>query len=146
VFAGRIGSALDPGVSLYQWNPATQQLDFIDGNDNTLNNTQSTNGMTPLYTDAMLFASMTAGDYYMAVSGGGNTPERALNALPGQNGIFDPNFSHSGTNGATVGNYILNLTVQADNESPQVVAVTPGDGTAINAPPTQLTVQFSESM
>jgi hypothetical protein len=146
VFAGRVGARLDPGVSLYQWNPATQQLDFIDGNDNTLNNTPSSNGMVPLYNDAALSAGLTAGDYYVAVSGGGNTPERALNALPGQNGIFDPNRSHSGMNGFTTGDYVLNLTVQSDNEPPRIVAVTPADGTTLDAPPTQLTVQFSESM
>ena len=154
VFAGRIGSALDSGVSLYEWNTTTQSLDFIDGNDNTLNATHSTNGMSPLYTDSALTVGLTAGDYYVAVSGGGspavpgadNVPERALGTLPGVNGIFDPNFTDSGTNGATVGDYVLNLTVQADNDPPQVVSATPGNGTTLTAPPTQLTVQFSESM
>jgi methionine-rich copper-binding protein CopC len=146
VFASRIGSRLDPGVSLYRWDPSDQQLHFIDGNDNTRNDSPSTNGMLPLYTDAVLFSGLTAGDYYVAVSGGGNTPELAFGTLPGSNGIFDPNVSHSGTNGATVGNYVLNLAVRADNDPPQVVAVTPQEGTTLGAPPTQITIQFSESI
>jgi hypothetical protein len=146
VFAGRIGSTLDPGVSLYRLDPATRQLDFIDGNDNTLNSTLASNGTAPLYNDALLYAALTAGDYYVAVSAGGNTPVLAVGALPGQDGIFDPNVSHSGSNGDTVGNYVLNLLVQPDDEPPQVVAVTPPDGASLDAPPTQLTVQFSESM
>src|SRR5207247_3120048 len=87
-----------------------------------------------------------AGDHYVAVSGGGNTPERAFGTQPGSDGIFDPNSSHSGTNGATVGNYVLNLAVWADDEPPRILAVTPQEGTTLDVPPTQLTVQFSESV
>src|SRR5262249_55814608 len=32
VFAGRIGSRLDPGVSLFRWDSSEHQLVFIDGN------------------------------------------------------------------------------------------------------------------
>ena len=44
------------------------------------------------------------------------------------------------------GTTVSNLTVQPDNASPQVVAVTPGDGTTLAGSPEQLTVQFSKSM
>lgn len=146
VFAGRIGSRLDPGVSLFRLNPATGQLDFIEGNDNTLNDAASTNGMVPLYTDAVLYAGLTAGDYYLAVSGAGNTPQEVFNFLPGVDGIFDPNSSHSGLNGGTIGQYVLNVSLRADNAPPRVVAVTPARGTTLSAPPTRLTVRFSEAV
>ena len=106
MFAGRIGSALDAGVSLYQWNPATQQLDFIDGNDNTLNNT-TINGMVPLYNDSLLFAGLTAGMNLWPCRAAATLRNACSTPCQARTGIFDPNFSHSGTNGATVGNYGL---------------------------------------
>src|SRR5205814_899115 len=74
VFAGRIGSPLDPGVSLFRLNPGTGLLEFVDGNNNTRNPEQTANGFVPLYTDAALFTGLTAGEYYVAVSSGQNTP------------------------------------------------------------------------
>ncbi len=146
VFAGRIGSRLDPGVSLYRLDPADGQLRFIDGNDNTLNPTVSTNEMVPLYTDAALRLGLTAGTYYLAVSSSGNTPDPAAGTWPGQNGVFDPNASHSGANGTTVGPYVLNVSLRADNAPPRVVAITQAPGTTLTTSPTRLTVRFSESV
>ena len=36
VFAGRIGSPLDPGVSLYYLDPSDNTLHFVAGNNNTV--------------------------------------------------------------------------------------------------------------
>jgi hypothetical protein len=144
VFAGRIGSGLDSGVSLFRAGSNDGPLSFIDGNDNSLNGTVSTNDLLPLYSDATLTAGLTAGDYYVAVSSGGNTPERALNDLPGAEGIFDPSRPHSGTAGATVGPYVLNLLLRADDTAPSVASTTPDEGTTLDAAPTELSVQFSE--
>ena len=75
VFAGRIGSPLDPGVSLFRLDPDDGSLQFVAGNNNTYNPVATTDGYsTPLYTDSVLYASLTAGDYYLAVAGGSNTP------------------------------------------------------------------------
>ena len=54
VFAGRIGSPLDPGISLYELDPSDGALVFIAGNNNTLNPTPGTDGSIPLFTDSAL--------------------------------------------------------------------------------------------
>jgi len=63
VFAGRIGSPLDPGISLYELDPSSGSLFFLAGNNNTLDPTQGTDGSIPLFTDSALTAGLTAGDY-----------------------------------------------------------------------------------
>jgi methionine-rich copper-binding protein CopC len=143
VFAGRIGSPLDSGVSLFKLDPISQQLQFVAGNNNTFNNTQATDGSSPLSSDSLLYANVTEGDYYVAVSSGGNTPSPIENQLPGF-GIFDPNVSHSGQTGWTTGPYVLNLLVSPFPTPPHVLAASPADGTVLDAPPTQLTVRFDE--
>src|SRR5581483_4093373 len=55
---------------------------------------------------------------------------------------FDPEVSHSGTAGRTTGDYALGLRVWSDDAAPQVVAVTPGPGASLGAPPATLSVQF----
>ncbi len=137
VFAGRIGSPLDPAVSLFRLDPTDNLLHFVAANDDTLNNTVGHDG-TPflLALDSYLFAGLTAGDYYVAVSSSGN--------------VFDPNSTHSGSGGFTTGDYVLNLLVEPDNVPPQVVSVTlPGgtaltDGAVLTTPPTGFNVHFSE--
>ena len=74
VFAGRIGSPLDPGVSLYRLGPDGHTLQFVEGDNNTDNPAQTTDLNEPLYTDSALQAGLTAGDYYLAVSTGWDTP------------------------------------------------------------------------
>ncbi len=55
VFAGRIGSPLDPGVSLFRLEP-DGSLQFLAGNNNTDNPVATTVGnTTPLYTDSALY-------------------------------------------------------------------------------------------
>ena len=147
VFARRIGSSLDSGVSLYRVDPSTGQLQLIVGDDNTGNTSDSTNGLTlPLLGDSLVYAGLTAGDYYIAVSSHRNTPDASLGLLPGQRGIFDPNVSYSGTAGVSTGPYVLNVLAQADTTAPTVVSVTPGPSSVLAAAPTQITVQFSEDV
>ena len=156
-FAGRIGSPLDPALSLFRMDPASHQLVLVTSNDNTLNASQAVDGSQPLAPDAALFAGLTAGDYYVAVSGTGNMPDPnpANGMLPGTNGIFDPNVSHSGFNGFTTGAYVLNLDIQAAPAAPKVTGVTvrvdtnvndltgmPAAHAHLNAPPTVFDVQF----
>src|SRR6185312_15776071 len=108
------------------------------GNDYTLNPNKA------LSPDPVLFAGLTAGDYYLAVSGTGNVPDPALGELPGANGVFDPNVSHSGTGGYTTGDYVLNLEVDADNTPPQVVSTSLTANAVLTSPPTTLVVQFNK--
>ena len=113
VFAGRIGSPLDPGVSLFELDPSDGSLQFIAGNNNTYDPVETTDGLsTPLYTDSVLYASLTAGDYYLAVAGGSNTPSPFEGLPPGSPGLFNPNVSHSGQDGWSTGPYVLNVLVQ----------------------------------
>jgi methionine-rich copper-binding protein CopC len=144
VFAGRIGSLLDPGVSLYVLAPDGHTLDFVAGNNNTYDPIQATDGSYPLYTDSALTAGLTAGDYYIAVSTGSNTPSPAENQPLYTPGLFDPTVSHSGSIGFGTGPYVLNLLVQPVLNPPREIASTPAPGAVLTQPPTQLTVQFSE--
>src|SRR5262249_27612351 len=133
VFAGRIGSPLDSMVNLFQRvSPDNQplQLHLVAANDDTQNAEVATNYMLPLFTDSVVYAGLTQGDYYLAVTSSGNT--------------FDPITSQSGQGGNSTGNYVLNVRALSDNVPPQVLATTLPEGATLAAPPTQLTVQFSE--
>jgi hypothetical protein len=144
VFAVRIGSPLAPGLSLFQVDPTTGQLKLLSSNAGSLNTAVATNGSRPLHSDPVLSTGLQPGDYYLAVSNHFNVPD-PVNSLPGTNGVFDPTISHSGQNGGPTGDYVLNLQVQPTTQQPpQVLAVTPNNGATLNAPPVQLTVQFSE--
>jgi methionine-rich copper-binding protein CopC len=143
VFAGRIGSPLDPGVSLWKLDPSNGSLVFIEGNDNTLNTTGGTDGSVPLLTDSALTAGLTAGDYYLAVADGSNTPSPLEGQAPGTPGILDPNQPGSAQLGWSTGSYVLNLLVEPVANPPQVLASSPSSGQVLDQSPTQLTVQFS---
>ena len=144
VFAGRIGSPLAPGVSLYELDPSDGALVFLAGNNNTLNSTQGTDGSIPLFTDAALSDGLTAGDYYLAVADSSNTPSPLVGQIPGSPGLLDPNQPGSAQLGWSTGPYVLNLLVQPTPNPPRVLASSPSSGQVLNQPPTQLTVQFSE--
>jgi methionine-rich copper-binding protein CopC len=146
VFAGRIGSPLDPGLSLYELDPSTGSLVFLDGNVGTLNPTQGTDGSVPLFSDPALSDGLTAGNYYLAVAGGSNTPAPLEGQMPGSPGIFDPNQPGSAGLGFSTGPYVLNVLVQPAPYPPRVVASSPFSGQILDEPPTELTVQFSEPM
>jgi methionine-rich copper-binding protein CopC len=143
VFAGRIGSPLYAGVSLFEADPNTGQLSLISSNAGSQNTTVATNGTQPLFSDPVLYAALGAGDYYLAVTNNFNIPD-PVNSPPGTNGVFNPAISHSGQNGGSTGNYALNLYAQSIPNPPTVVAATPANGTTVNAPPTILSVRFSE--
>ncbi len=143
VFAGRIGSPLDPVLTLFRRDPTSGHLVVVDVNDNTTNPTQDTNNNIPLFYDAAMFDGLTAGDYYLAVSSSGNAPNLMQGIAPGTKGVFDPNVPHSGTQGSTTGPYVLNLLVHPAGPAPEVVAATPADQSTLTAPPAQLTVQFN---
>ncbi len=144
VFAGRIGSPLDPGVSLFRLAPDGRTLDFVAGDNNTYNPVQATDGSTPLALDAALTAGLTQGDYYIAVSSGWNTPSPLETQPVDTPGLFDPTVSHSGSIGFSTGLYVLNLMVQPVPKAPRVIASSPAPGDVLSQSPTQLTIQFSE--
>jgi hypothetical protein len=151
IFAGRIDSPLNPGLSLFRLDPTTNRLVLVAGNDDTGNDTLASDGRSvPLRGDAALFAGLTAGDYYLAVSSSGNVPDPIRGILPGQQTprgrIFDPNVSHSGTAGSSTGDYVLNLLVQPATAPPRVLSVTPGQGATLSAPLSTIQVQFSEAV
>ncbi len=146
VFAGRIGSPLDAGISLFQADPATGALVFVDGNNNSRNAAAATNGTLPLHDDPALFVGLTEGDYYLVVTANFNTPSAADGGEPGANGLFDPADSHSGQNGFGAGPYVLSYGIRRDDAAPTVVAVTPEPGETLAAPPTEIVVAFSEAM
>ncbi len=151
VFAGRLDSPLNPGLSLFRLDPSTNRLVLVAGNDDTGNPTTALGGRAiPLRGDAALFAGLTAGDYYLAVSSSGNVPNQDLGILPGQltprGRVFDPNVSHSGTAGTSTGDYVLNLLVQPAGDAPRVLSASPGDGSTLGAPPTTFQVQFSKAV
>ncbi|MBC7821611.1 MAG: hypothetical protein IAG10_32395, partial [Planctomycetaceae bacterium] len=136
-FAGRIGSPLDPALTLFRTDEFGT-LQFVATNNNSLNPTDSTNGQFPFFTDAVLFSGLTEGDYFLAVSSSGNDAEY------GPDGVFDPQFAHSGLNGGSVGGYVLDLLVYADVNAPQVIATTPDHDSTLDRSPQSIEVQFNE--
>jgi len=146
VFAGRIGSPLDPGESLYRLDADGQTLDFVAGNNNSYNDTVATDWSQPLAFDSVLSAGLTQGDYYLAVSSSFNTPSPMESQPLGAPGLFNPTISHSGTLGTSTGDYVLILMVEPTPNPPHVVASSPAEGETLNQPPTQLMVQFDEPM
>jgi hypothetical protein len=152
VFAGRIGSPLTPGLTLYKVDPTDNTLQFVDGNTGTLNPTSIASAdpgsldPTPLFSDPALFEGLTKGDYYLAVSDSMNAITPLDNLDQSSAGLYDPNVSHSAALGVSTGSYVLNLMVQPDSDPPQVVATSPAAGVTLNQPPTQLTVQFNEAI
>jgi len=151
VFAGRIGSPLDSEVSLFRLNPADGKLYLIGLNDNTGNQTTTFDGsQAPLSTDSGFTMGLTAGDYYVAVTGSGYVPAALTDAgLPGPDSVFDPTALHP-FGGFTIGDYVLNLSVLADNTPPKVTSVALAsnapivNGAILSAPPAVFTVHFSE--
>jgi hypothetical protein len=141
-FAGRIGSPLNPGLSLFKM--VNGQLHLVTANNDSQNTAVSSNGMLPLYGEPVLFAGLEAGDYYIAVSSWPNVPD-PNNA--GAHGIFDPLRSHSGRlSDGTTGSYVLNLAAVPDNQAPTVTWSTLVDGTTLTQPPTHFTLTFSEGV
>lgn len=143
-FAGRIGSPLDPALTLFRVGP-TGALTVVAFGDNAMNPTRTSDSSLPLFTDPVLFAGLSAGDYYLAVSSTGNLIDPLQGLQPGDGQVFDPTHSHSGQLGFSTGPYALRLSVHTDAEPPQVVAVSL-DPSAAAGPPGLLHVRFSEPM
>ena len=168
VFAGRIGSSLEPALTLFALD-ANGQIVLgtngkplvLGGNNGTGNDTQAEsdvgaiNHKVPLLTDPALFVSLKPGDYLLAVSTRNNYSNPAIGQFTGQNGldptqlVFDPTQSHSGTlGGGSVGNYVLNLRVQPAAYPTGVDSITVStssgsSGAAVVGPPTTVDVHFS---
>ncbi len=131
VFAGRIDSQLDPSVTLYRLD-ADGTLDQIATNDGSLNAVLANNFTEPLYTDPVLYAGVTAGDYYLVVTSAFTT--------------YDLQTPYSGSGGFTTGPYVLNLRIDPSSAPPQVAATQITAGEQLSGPPTTFTVQFDEPM
>ena len=76
--------------------PRRQRSQFVAGNNNSYNaTTTDRRAAAPLHTDSALYASLTPGDYYVAVAGGSNTPSPLEGQIPGSFGVYDPNMPGS---------------------------------------------------
>ncbi len=142
-FAGRIGSPLSPALSLFE--VVGDNLHLVTLNTGTGNPQTASAGSpiaNPLQNDPALYAGLQAGDYYLTVSANGNSRDPFGGDFP-----FDPNAPLGAAFGGFAfqgGNYVLNVQVQRDNTSPQVVAITGLGPQDLPAPPAQFVVQFSE--
>ncbi len=140
-FAGRIGSPLNPGLSLFQVQDG--MLHLVAVNDDTNNGASASAASpmaNPLASDPTLFAGLGAGDYYLTVSASGNMADPFGGDVP-----FSSDLSFAQLFGGFAfqgGDYVLNVQVRADETPPEVTGVT-GLGTQ-NTPPTRFNVQFSE--
>ena len=134
VFAGRIDSTLDPALTLFRLDSSGRGLDFVASNDGSFNPTVTHDGSAaPLFSDPLLNAGLTQGDYYLAVSSNPNVPMPAFGTLPGTGGIFNPEVTHSGRVGSTIGDYVLNVAAVPMNDPPQVSGVPTMDGIPLSS-------------
>jgi hypothetical protein len=131
VFANRVGSQLGASMQLYRMQ-ADGSLVEVASNDGSGNPTTASNFTVPLFSDPVVYASVTAGDYYLAVTSQFNT--------------YDPTVSHSGSGGFSSGPYVLNLRVDPSSSSPHVLSTNVTEGAVLNQLPTTLTVQFDEAV
>ncbi len=140
VFAGRIGSPLDPALSLFKLD-AQGNPQFVAANGDTTNPVEAADATVPLYTDPALFAALTRGEYYLVVSSGHNFPDPND---PTQSGIFDLTSPLEGSVGNSTGPYLLNVLVQPAGPAPHVVSVAPATGPAGSGPLTAIRVRFDQ--
>ncbi len=169
IFAGRIGSPLQAGLSLFKLDPSTGALVFVAGDLNSYDPATTTDGFSrPLYSDPLLEVGLTAGDYYIAVADAANTPSplegqfydptQDPSVIPANPpsvpyptyGLYDPNIPGSAQNGypgvTNTGAYVLNLLVQPAPSPPHVVSTSISPGSTLSAPPEQFTVRFDQPM
>ena len=140
VFAGRVGSALDAGLTLFRI--VDGQAVLVAGNHNSLNRLEAGNAV-PLLTDPVLFASLEAGEYVIVVSADENALDPNFGQAPGFD-TYDPLTSHSATLGQTTGVYVLNLMISTEETAaPSVTKLDLGTtGEALAA----FQVEFSASV
>lgn len=129
ILAGRINSALNPVVSLYQEN-ADGSFTLLDSAGITGNT-----AFPQLATDSVLYAGLTQGDYYLAVGSGFNIPDP---------NSFVPTLGYFG--GPTTGPYVLNVKLDKATVPSQLVASSLVEGKVLPSPPTQLVLQFDGPM
>ena len=100
VFAGRIGSPLDPGMSLFELDPSTGQLVFVAGNNNTVEPRPGHRRHGPA---APGLGPHRRPDGRRLLPRRGRRPRTSPSPLegqlPGGPGIFDPNQPGSAQNG-----------------------------------------------
>lgn len=137
VFAGRVGSSLDAGLSLFRVD-ARGRLVWLANASASGSTAVAEDGTLPLADEPILFAGLSAGSYVVAVTSAGNEA--------GMDGGFDPQHTHSGRAGGSTGSYVLNLWAALDTESPTVVASQPANGSILPAPPERFEVAFSEPL
>jgi hypothetical protein len=143
--AGRIGSPLQPALALFEDTGGVVTL--VAGDIGTGNQAPGSDGSQPLRDDAVLYAGLTPGDYYLAVGAAYDLPDPALAFgtpyVPGvYTGLFDPTAAYSAGNGSSTGPYLLTTSLTRDDTAPRVTEV---DGlSAPGAPPTFITVQFDK--
>ena len=87
LFANRIGSPLDAGLTLFR--VVDGQAVLLAGNNNTLNPVVGSDGSVPLFIDSALYAALTAGEYYLVVSGAENALDPNLDQHFGP-ATYDP--------------------------------------------------------
>lgn len=147
VFAGRIGSALNAGVTLYRLDVSSGTLVYVAGDNESYNLTRATDGTVPLFHDPVIVAGLRAGEYFLAVSQGLNTVSLMENQDPANvTGIYDVAQAHSGAMGVNVGNYVLNVTVSPLGGAPEVTDVSINNLDVLTKAPAGFTVQFDQYM
>ncbi len=145
--AGRVGSPLQPALALFEY--VNGRMTLIAGDMGTGSTTQAADGSKPLLNDAVMYAGLTPGDYYLAVGGAWNLPDPALGmgySPGGGNYLFDPTVPYSALSaypvpGAT-GPYVLTTSLTRDDAAPHVTAV--GGLSTPGAPTTFITVHFDK--
>ena len=131
VFANRIDSQLGAAIQLYQMEPNGTLVELAN-NQGSMNATIADNAQVPLFSDPVVYASLSAGNYYVAVTSQFTT--------------YDPQTTLSANGGFTSGPYVLNLRVDPATTPPQVLTTSITSDATLTTLPTTFTVQFSEPM
>jgi hypothetical protein len=144
--AARIGSPLAPALDLFQ--VVNGQVTLLASDIGTGNTTPAHDNptATPFGSDAVLYAGLAPGTYYLAVGGAFNLPNPAYGIPYPTLGFYDPTQTYSAQSGVYVGDYLLSLSLHPDDVAPHVTEV---DGLATTGPampPSLITVHFDKAM
>src|SRR5262249_4856959 len=127
VFAGRIGSALDPGLTLFRLNPDSQQLEPA-----APINSASYDLFTHPPRDFQQLRFDRTG------SGGVAAVYYCLRVTSGRPGSVVPHLSHTYQGGFSTGPCVLNLLLlPAPDESPRVLDPSLNEGQVVTEAPTE---------
>ncbi len=112
--AGRIGSGLDPAMTLFRMQNGAPVAIAGSGNvaDNTAAEVESGGGTAtfPYYFESHIAISLTPGDYYLAIGSGNNYADPTAPRDFGASGVFDPLVSQSSLAGNSTGPYVLSVS------------------------------------